>query len=364
MTNRPRPQNAPTGFDWIAGAQGWQVEDDVLTVSLLTARRKQAAIMFRIEQPAVWRISFFPVGVSPEYREPVAARPVLTPLPIDVGKTAGGLLVSGADLSLEIRFRPWLMRFLNGAGEEIFAENPDDIDGLGRPFVLPLGFVQKKGVIAEISESFRLRPGERLFGLGEKFTALNKAGSRVVSWTQDALGSTSERSHKTIPFLWSSRGYGLYIDSGALMRWDLGATSGQSATVRIEDTALDAYLISGETPAKILDQYAALAGRASVPPKWTFGTWLSTGGAHRTQEDVQKLVSALERNELPADVIHVDTWWMRERKYCDFEWDRKAFPRPELLIDVVHRLGLKLSLWEHPYVSVESERSVTGALET
>jgi len=360
MARKTRPYDAPKGFDWIAGARDWQVENDALIVSLLTQSGKDAAIMLRAEQPAVWRITFFPPGVLPEYREPVAARLVLTPLPLEVEKSPGGLLVRGADLALEIRFRPWLMRFLDRAGEEVFGENPDDVDGLGRPFVLPLGYVARNGIITEISESFKLRPGEHLFGLGEKFTALDKAGQRIISWTQDALGSTSERSHKNIPFLWSSRGYGLYIDSGARITWDLGATSCQSANIRIEDSVLDAYLISGESPARILDHYASLTGRAPVPPKWTFGTWLSTGGAHRTQEEVQKLVSDLERYELPADVIHIDTWWMRERKYCDFQWDRQAFPRPEVLIEVLHRLGLKLSLWEHPYISVESELFAVG----
>ncbi|OGD34930.1 MAG: hypothetical protein A2V45_10100 [Candidatus Aminicenantes bacterium RBG_19FT_COMBO_58_17] len=360
MARTTRPYDAPKGFDWIASATDWQVENDALIVSLLTQSKKKAAILFRAEQPAVWRITFFPPGIPPEYRETVAARPVLTPLPLEVEKTAGGLLVRGADLALEIRFRPWLMRFLDSAGEEVFGENPDDVDGLGRPFVLPLGYVARNDAVSEISESFRLRPGERLFGLGEKFTALDKSGRRVVSWTQDALGSTSERSHKNIPFLWSSRGYGLYLDSAARITWDLGATSCQSATLRIEDSVLDAFLFSGESPVKILDLYASLTGRAPVPPKWTFGTWLSSGGTHRTQEEVQKLVSGLERHELPADVIHIDTWWMRERKYCDFQWDREAFPRPEVLIDVLHRLGLKLSLWEHPYISIESELFAAG----
>lgn len=360
MPKKTGPYDAPRGFNRIVGVRDWQVENDVLLVSLLTLSKKMAAIMFRAEQPAVWRITFFPPGIPPEYPEPVAARPVLTPLPLAVEKTGGGLLVSGADLLLEIRFKPWLMRFLDGAGVEVFAENPDDVDGLGRPFILPLGFVERKGAITEISESFKLRPGERLFGLGEKFTALDRIGQSVVSWTQDALGSASERSHKNVPFLWSTRGYGLYIDSGARISWDLGTTSCQSAIIRVEDSVLDAYLMSGESPAKLLDRYAGLTGRAPVPPKWTFGTWLSAGGTYRTQEDVQKLVSGLEKHEIPADVIHVDTWWMRERKYCDFQWDRKVFPRPEVLLEVLHRLGLKLSLWEHPYISVESELYAIG----
>jgi alpha-D-xyloside xylohydrolase len=355
-----RPYDAPKGFDRIACARAWQVENDALVVSLLTGSNKEAAILFRAEQPAVWRMTFFPPGVPSEYREPTAAKPVLTPLPLEIEETTGGLIVRGADLALEIQLRPWRLRFVDSSGEEVFGENPDDVDGLGRPFVLPLGYVQRKGAIAEISESFRLRPGERLFGLGESPMALDKTGSRIVSWTQDALGGTSQRSHKNVPFLWSTRGYGLFIDSGARTSWDIGATSCQSATVRVEDRVLDAYLLSGESPAGILDHYASLTGRAPVPPKWTFGTWLSSGGTHRTQEEVQKLAIDLERHELPVDVIHIDTWWMQERKYCDFQWDRKAFPRPELLIEVLHRLGLKLSLWEHPYISVKSELYAVG----
>jgi len=360
MPTKTRPYDAPRGFDWVVRVKNWQVENDALIISLLTGSGKEAAIRFRAEQSAIWRITFFAPGVPAEEREPLAANPVLTPFPLEVEKTAGGLIVRGADLTLEIRFRPWLMRFLDAEGGEIFSENPDDVDGLGRSFVLPLGYVKKKNRPVAVTESFKLRPAERLFGLGERFTALDRSGRRTVSWTQDALGATSERSHKNIPFLWSTCGYGLFLDTGARITWDLGATSCQSATMHIEDAVLDAYLISGASPAQILNHYAGLTGRAPVPPKWTFGVWLSTGGTHRSQEEAQKLVSGLERHEIPADVFHIDTWWLRDRKYCDFQWDRNAFPRPEVLIEILHRRGMKLSLWEHPYVSVESELFAVG----
>ncbi len=279
---------------------------------------------------------------------------------MQVERTEAALRVTGARLVLELNFRPWAMRFVDADGREIFGENPSDVDGLGRPMVPSLGFVEQKGKIARISESFRLHPGEHLFGLGEKFTRLDKTGQRIISWTQDALGSTSERSHKNIPFLWSSRGYGLFIDSSARIFWDLGSTSCQSATVSVEDRILDFYLIYGPPPARILERYATLTGRAPVPPKWTFGLWLSSGGTYRTQQDIGKLVHGLEVHELPADVIHVDPWWMKGRKYCDFQWNSETFPRPEALIESLHRRGLKLSLWEHPYISVESDLFAVG----
>jgi hypothetical protein len=82
MAKKTRPYDAPKGFDRIAGGRDWQVENDALIVSLLTRSKKNAAILFRAEQAAVWRITFFPPGVPPEYREPTVARSVLTPLPL------------------------------------------------------------------------------------------------------------------------------------------------------------------------------------------------------------------------------------------------------------------------------------------
>jgi alpha-D-xyloside xylohydrolase len=355
MPRKNSPYNAPPGFDWVSRAKEWQVENETLVVSLLMESGKEAVIKFRAEYPGVWRITFFPPGVPSGPREPVAALPVLTPVPLEVETTEKGLRVRDTELALEIDLRPWAMCFVDAEGNEVFGENLADVDGLGRPFVLPLGFVQKKGRVIRVMESFRLRPDERLFGLGEKFTRLDKAGQRVVCWTEDALGSTGERSHKSIPFLWSSRGYGLLLDSGARICWDLGASSCQSAVAVVEEEVLDAYLMFGPSPAKILERYTELTGRAPVPPKWTFGLWVSSGGTHRNQEEVEKLMRGLERLEMPADVIHIDTWWLRPRRYCDFQVDREAFPHFKKLIEKIHDRGLRLTLWEQPYVSVESE---------
>ncbi|MEW5900727.1 MAG: TIM-barrel domain-containing protein [Acidobacteriota bacterium] len=360
MSNKIDPYDAPRDFDLLKSVRDWHVEDETLVLRLLSESGKEGTIRFRAEQPSIWRITFLPPGYPSDSRKPTVAQPVLTPLPLAVEKTDRGLRASSPELTLEIEFRPWRMRFLAPDGSEVLAENPGDVDGLGRPFALPLGYTEKNGKPASVTASFKLAPGEHLFGLGEKFTRLDKAGQRITSWTQDALGSTTERSHKNIPFLWSNRGYGLYLDTAASITWDLGAASCQSATVRVEEAALDAYLIYGPAPAKILEHYAGLTGRSPVPPKWTFGLWLSAGGTYRNQQDVERLVHGLERHDLPADVIHIDTWWMRPRRYCDFEWDRAAFPDPQRLIDSLHARGLKLSLWEHPYVSVESELFVVG----
>ena len=230
----------------------------------------------------------------------------------------------------------------------------------GDPADSPLGFLTGPERIPSITAAFHLGPGERLYGLGEKFTRLDKAGQRIVSWTVDAFGSTSERSHKNVPFLWSSRGFGVFLDTGARIAWDLGATSLQTWTFKADTPALDAYVFYGPGPDRILAAFTALTGRPPALPKWSFGLWLSSGGTYRDQASIETLLDGLGRHRLPADVVHIDPWWMRGRSYCDFKWDRRAFPDPEGLIRRVHELGLKLCLWEHPYVSVESDLYAHG----
>ena len=120
------------------------------------------------------------------------------------------------------------------------------------------GYVAAGGKVSQVTETLHLRPDEHLFGLGEKFTALDKSGQRIVSWTVDAFGSTTERSHKNIPFLWSTKGFGLLIDSGARISWEIGTVSSQSCAIAIDAPAFAAYVFRGRTPAELLATYCEL----------------------------------------------------------------------------------------------------------
>ena len=357
----PPPHNAPPGFDWIVRLHGWRLRDGVLTLDAATNAGGRMTVIFEAVAPSVWRFTALPPGNTPPSPTPMLLRRSSPSLPLRVDDDGRGITVSGSRLSLRIEREPWRVAFRDGTGTDICRENPGDIDGLGRSFVLPLGFVRNEVGNVCVTESFHLRPDEHLFGLGEKFTPLEKTAQRIVGWTQDAFGSTSERSHKNVPFLWSTRGYGIMVDSGARITWELGTVSCQTYTVIAESPSWDAYILYGPSPADILQQFADLTGHAPVPPKWTFGLWVSSGGTYRDRGAIERLVDGLEQHDIPADVVHVDPWWMRWRHYCDFQWDEAAFPRPEEFIKRLHGRMLKLCLWEHPYVSVESDLFSHGA---
>lgn len=357
---RPTPHNAPDGFAMVERLRQWSLADDTLTLSVTTTGRDSATIMLSSPHRNIVRFRFLPPGISRAPRTPIITGNTEPAQPLSAAEDSAGLTISTPYLAVRIDRDPWYIRFLAPNGDAFCRENPADVDGLGRPFVLPLGFVRRNGTITRVIESFHLRPDEHLYGLGEKFTPLDKTRQRVVSWTQDAFGSTGERSHKNIPFLWSTQGYGVLIDTGARITWELGTRSCQSYSIDIEGSSFDAYLIYGPGPAEILASYADLTGHAPVPPKWTFGLWGSSGGTYRDRESVEQLIQGFDDRKIPLDVIHVDPWWMKWRTYCDFRWDEAAFPNPQEFTQNLHRRSLKLCLWEHPYVSVESDLFVTG----
>jgi alpha-D-xyloside xylohydrolase len=54
--------------------------------------------------------------------------------------------------------------------------------------------------------------------------------------------------------------------------------------------------------------------------------------------------------EVPLDVLHLDTHWFKKDWYCDLEFDHERFPDPEGFIAELGRMGVKLSLWQLPYI--------------
>jgi alpha-D-xyloside xylohydrolase len=357
----PAPYDVPDGYDRFirvtsAGISG---ADGVLILQAESGRTAQMRIS--IVAKDIWQWSILPDGVTAPAPTGILVQSSGIPHVPEAHLTATTFIVSCADHVLRVGLDPFTFTFAKTSGTTLFRDTPGDIDGLGRPFVLPMGCVWQGSVVHQVVFSFAVGAEEHFFGLGEKFTPVDKKGQRIVSWTQDAFGSTGERSHKNIPFLMSSNGYALLIDTGARITWELTTRSCQSATVLLDASSFSGFLIAGDTPADILQRYTWLTGRAPMPPKWSFGLWVSSGGTYRDRASIERLIDGLEQHRIPADVVHVDPWWMKWRMYCDFRWDREAFPDPEGFIRLLHDRGFKLCLWEHPYISVESDLFAAGS---
>ncbi|MEM8943445.1 MAG: TIM-barrel domain-containing protein [Pseudomonadota bacterium] len=202
--------------------------------------------------------------------------------------------------------------------------------------------------------SLDLDPEEPIYGLGEKWSALNKRGQWLRSFNEDALGVNAEASYKNTPFLWSPRGWGCFCHTPAAVSHSVGfAPWSQRAYVgRLEDAVLDLWFFGGDTPQDILTQYTALTGRAKQPPVWSLGAILSRA-YYRTADELLDAAREVRARGLPCDTITLDgrAWQDTDTRFA-FEWDASRYPDPERVIAELKALSFRVCLWEYPLIAL------------
>lgn len=197
-------------------------------------------------------------------------------------------------------------------------------------------------------ECFALRPGEGVFGFGEKFLALDKVGQTVDLNMVEAMGTTTPRSYKNIPFFWTTGGWGVFLHHSARITCWVGSRAAADLQVAVEDDFLDYYLFVGR-PEEILARYTDLTGKSAMPPRWSFGFWQSRI-SYRSADEALEVVRKNREHAIPTDVLHLDTHWFKDDWYCDLEFDRERFPDPGAFTKAMGELGAKVSLWQLPYI--------------
>lgn len=202
--------------------------------------------------------------------------------------------------------------------------------------------------------SFDLITGEAVFGLGERWGALNKRARLHRSHAEDALGVNAEVAYKNIPFAWSPRGWGMLVNSPATCWHGIGFPqwSQRSYGLLVDEPRLDLFFIVGDKGEDIIDGYHQLTGYPCDVPDWSLGPWMSRA-YYRTAEDALAEAREIRERGMPCDVITLDgRAWLDTPTRFAFEWDATRYPDPKKVTDELHDLGYKVCVWEYPFVSV------------
>lgn len=270
-------------------------------------------------------------------------------------------VVAGA-ITAEVSLEPWGIRFLDTAtGHVLTRTAPGVTDISGRMRTAPFGLSTVDGKVVAYHETFAYPADEVLIGTGERFTPLNLRGQRPTMWNFDAFGSESDRAYKNVPFYQSSRGYGVVVDSGMPIEFDFGASTQSVSQIVVPDDLLDYYVLAGPSPSEVLQRYNRLTCRPVTPPKWAFGSWISSGFFVDTQELVLKRATTIREHGIPCDVLHLDTYWQPEGKWSELTWNHETFPDPESMMAELAGMGFRVCLWMNPYLSVHSDRFQAAA---
>jgi alpha-D-xyloside xylohydrolase len=319
-----------------------------------------------------WSEGVLRLRTSPRPIDPDAPAPLVTgarelSAGWDVAEEAA-IHVATGDLVLDVERDPISIVLRDRAGDPVFRTRPPDLAAIRAQdrmwdrtaqrwlyltrHAYPLGMTDD-GDPPRAFASLELRPDEQIYGFGEGFGRVEKTGTRQDLWVQEAFTNASPLTYKPVPFFWSSRGYGLFVNTSHRLRAHVGDLDPTAVSIVVEDTdELDLFVIHGPEPDRILARWAGLTGPPAVPPKWSFGLWLSRC-SYRSQEEVESVAREARARRFPADVINIDTAWFEEDWRCDWRFGSR-FPDPAAMVDRLGSLGFRVTLWQWPYVSVDS----------
>lgn len=271
------------------------------------------------------------------------------PLACVLEQSAETLSLSAGSLHLEINKAPFSFCLkLNG---KVVQRTPND-GHFVRQYRLPPFALTDKGWLFSLD----LANDEPVYGLGEKWSGLNKRGQLLRSYNFDALGVNAEVSYKNTPFAWSPLGWGCFVHTPAPVTHSVGfpAWSQRAYSLLVEDEVLDLILYAGNSGAALIDQYTHWTGKSPVPPLWSLGVILSKA----YYQDVPELLAtakAVREHKMPCDVITLDgrAWQDTDTRFA-FEWDPKRYDDPAAVINELKAQDFKVCVWEYPLVSVNN----------
>lgn len=204
------------------------------------------------------------------------------------------------------------------------------------------------------------------FGLGERFDRVNQKDLSKTIAVIEKFTRQGEMTYCPVPFFFTDSGFGIYVDTCCISKFDFGADKISVDICRDSLGKLpDVYLFTG-SPKEILSSFVDLTGRPVLPPKWAFGPWMS-GHRWNTQALVEEQIDEVDKSGLPFSVLVIEAWsdestfyiWNGAKykikpgnetfEYSDFDFSGNPYWHdPRSLIDKLHQKGIRLILWQIP----------------
>ncbi|MGG5261141.1 TIM-barrel domain-containing protein [Phycicoccus avicenniae] len=272
------------------------------------------------------------------------------PQPLAAEEEADRVVVTTPALRLEVGRAPFTLRLLDRATGATVLRTADRLRQVA-------GLLTAPSVVASdgtTTLNLELGPDEDVLGFGEQFGRLVKNGQLLTLRSEDACGTGTGLAYKPVPLWHSSFGYTGFLNTGAVVTADVGHSRPSVLSLGVADAAVDLYVVAGEEPAARLSAYTALTGRADVPEPWAFGYWMGRCRYH-SREEVLEVARGTREHAVPMDVLHLDPdWLVVDRLNTDFIWNEERFGQRKQLVEDLAEQGLRLSVWELPYLDPAS----------
>ena len=221
--------------------------------------------------------------------------------------------------------------------------------------------------------SISMKEGERFYGGGNTSRDhIQHRGELLRMWT------TYQLSEIPMPFMMSSRGWGIYNNTTRKNYFDIGYSDSGRFNIYNTSHEADFYLMAGEDMPAVLKSYAQVTGGNYLLPKWAYGFCY---GPHirENQWDILNHAARFREMDIPCDVLWLEPQWM-EKNY-DFStskkwnydrfspeptWKHEKYPKQywgSMFIGRLRGMGYHLGLWicEDYDLSITEEDAIAVA---
>ena len=208
-------------------------------------------------------------------------------------------------------------------------------------------YITKGSNSFKIQVTFESNENEKFYGMGQYANGYLDLKGTILDLTQ-------ENGQISIPFLLSTRGYGLIWNNPSVGRAEL--VSNHTRFVADLAKQLDYVMISEPTIAKIERKYTDITGKAPVMPYYATGFWQSKL-RYSTQDELMGVAKEYKKRNLPISVIVEDFYhWPVSG---DWKFDEKYWPNPEEMVKELNAMDIKLSVSVWPTIVRECENYKT-----
>lgn len=195
-----------------------------------------------------------------------------------------------------------------------------------------------------------LRPGERIYGLGEKNGSINRVGGRFKMWNSDkpCYEVNEDPLYKSIPFFMSSAGYGIFFDNTFKTEFDFGSENKNYYSFSAPGGEMVYYFIFGPTYKQIIGRYIELTGKPIMPPAWAMG-FAQCRGMLTNEKLTREIAKGYRDRQIPCDIIYQDIGWTQHLQ--DFEWSKGNYEDPIKMLSDLKKDGFKVIVSQDPVIS-------------
>jgi alpha-D-xyloside xylohydrolase len=153
-----------------------------------------------------------------------------------------------------------------------------------------------------ITDRFAPDAMEAIYGLGQHQNGLFNYRGAVVELAQD-------NTDVAMPFLLSSKGYGLLWNTAAMTTVDNRFPLELKFT-SIAGESVDYYFLYGPEMDTLIHEYRTMTGHAPLLPKWAYG-YFQSKDRYVSLDEIQQIAKRYRDEHIPLDAMVQDWFWWK-----------------------------------------------------